>query len=63
MLRNVLRNFTVIHLQVVLGLFALYGYLSTDVIILAVLTTLSFAGALCGTFIRIVDEIRLAKSK
>ena len=56
--RKFLGNFYFIHFEVFLGLFALFGYIMTDVKFLIFFTTLSFAGAICGSFIRVIDEIK-----
>lgn len=58
MLRRFLSHIIFVHFLVALGLFALWGYLATDQAILALLCALSFSGAVCGAFIRVIDAIK-----
>ncbi|MCD4704934.1 hypothetical protein K8R66_02555 [bacterium] len=57
-LRKILGAFWFIHLMVFLGLFSLLGYLMTDVKILIFFIVLSYSGAICGSFIRVIDTIK-----
>lgn len=55
-LRGILRAFWFIHLLVLLGLAALVGVLTSDSKhYLIFFVVLSFAGAACGAFIRVID--------
>lgn len=54
-LRIFLSNFWFIHLEVVLGIFALFGNVMTANKMLLLLMTISFSGAICGAFIRVID--------
>lgn len=56
-IRKFLGNFYFIHFEVLLGLFALFGYLIKDTKFLLFFTVLSFAGAICGSFIRVINAI------
>ncbi len=58
MLRRFLSHIAFIHVLVALGLFALWGFLAAGQVILALLCALSFSGAVCGAFIRVIDAIR-----
>lgn len=55
--RKFLGNFYFIHAEVCLGLFALFGYFMTKNEFLLFFVVLSFAGAICGSFIRVIDAI------
>jgi len=55
--RKILSSAWSIHFFVVLGLFALLGYLVDDNDLLIFFCVLSFAGAICGSFIKVVDTI------
>jgi hypothetical protein len=57
-MRRPLSNFWFIHLCAFLGFAAIYGYLRTDISIIAVCIGLSFSGAVCGSFIRVIDAIK-----
>jgi hypothetical protein len=46
-----------IHLCAFLGLAAIYGYVQTGSSLIAVCIGLSFSGAACGAFIRVIDAI------
>jgi hypothetical protein len=61
--RKVFGSVYVIHGEVALGLFALYGYISTDQKFLLFFVAFSFAGALCGAFTRVIDAVRENNSK
>ncbi len=56
-LRKFLSNYYFIHGLVLLGLFSLLGYVMADIKLLALAVAASFAGAVCGSFIRVVDAI------
>lgn len=60
--RKILSNIWFIHLMVPLGLFALWGYIELDNKYLLLGVFLSFAGAMCGSFIRVVDAINIKTS-
>lgn len=55
--RKFLSNFYFIHLEVCLGLLALFGYIVTKKDFLVFFVALSFAGAVCGSFIRVIDAL------
>ena len=57
-IRKFLGNFYFIHLEVFLGLFALIGFLIGNYKFLIFFIVLSFAGAICGSFIRLIDSIK-----
>ncbi|MEI7668181.1 MAG: hypothetical protein WCI62_04255 [Erysipelotrichaceae bacterium] len=57
-IRTVLSNFIFIHFLVGLGLLSLVGYLQLDNQWIALGMTASFAGAICGSFIRVIDAIK-----
>jgi len=57
-LRKILGNFTFIHFEVFLGLFALAGVLFGKQSFLVFFVVLSFAGAVCGAFIRVIDTVK-----
>ncbi|MCX6795163.1 MAG: hypothetical protein NT165_00275 [Candidatus Falkowbacteria bacterium] len=57
-IRSFLGNFYFIHFEVFLALFAFFGYLIIHNQALVFFTLLSFAGALCGAFIRVIDAIQ-----
>jgi len=59
--RRILGNFWFIHLMVPLGLLALWGSIEQDNEYLLLCVLLSFSGAICGAFIRVVDAIRSKK--
>ena len=46
-----------IHGLVLLGLLALWGYIETDNGYILLGVAASFAGAVCGAFIRVIDAI------
>jgi len=56
--RKVLSHIFTIHLFVALALFALFGFIMTNNKFLLLFVALSFSGAVCGSFIRVIDEIR-----
>lgn len=60
-LRKFLSNVWVIHIQVFLGMFALFGYIMIDNKFLLLFIPLSFAGAICGTAMRVIDAIKESK--
>ncbi|MFH0755064.1 MAG: hypothetical protein V1910_00130 [bacterium] len=62
--RKILSSEWFIHLMVILGLFALFGYISFDVFLnnkygkfFLLFVALSFCGAFCGTSIKIIDNL------
>jgi hypothetical protein len=57
-MRQVLAAFWFIHLMVFLGLFALIGYLITTYSFLLFFVALSFSGAVCGAFIKVIDTVK-----
>lgn len=59
--RAVLGNFWFIHAMVLLGLLALWGFIEQDNAYILLGVYLSFSGAMCGAFIRVVDAIRSRK--
>ena len=59
--RKILKNFWFIHFLVFLGFFALLGYLLSNENYLIFFVTLSFAGAICGSFIRVIDALLTSK--
>jgi hypothetical protein len=60
-IRKILSSIWFIHLMVGLGLVALWGYIEIDNQYLLLCVTLSFSGAICGTFIRVIDAIKNQK--
>ena len=56
-LRKVLSHKLFIHGMVLLGLFALWGYVETGGGYILLGVAASFAGAVCGAFIRVIDKI------
>ncbi|MCX6754335.1 MAG: hypothetical protein NTU81_00695 [Candidatus Nomurabacteria bacterium] len=56
-IRKFLGNFYFIHLEVFLGLFALLGYIINGQKLLVFFVALSFAGAICGSFISVIDAV------
>ena len=59
--RKVLGNIWFIHSMVLLGLFAFWGFIRQDNEYLLLGVFLSFSGATCGSFIRVVEAIRSKK--
>jgi hypothetical protein len=59
--RKILGNIWFIHLMVPLGLFALWGYIELDNKYLLLCVFLSFSGATCGSFVRVLDAIKESK--
>ena len=57
-IRKILSGVWFIHLVVGLGLFALGGYIVSDNKYLLLFMALSFSGAMCGSFIRVIDAIK-----
>jgi hypothetical protein len=57
-IRRFLGNIYFIHFGVFLGLFAILGYTNHVAETLLFWAALSFAGAVCGSFIRIIDTIK-----
>ena len=62
-IKNILNSTWTIHLFVILGLFALWGYLARHSDVLLFLSVLSFAGAICGAFGRVIDTINNHNSR
>ncbi len=56
--RNVLGSLWFIHIMVMLGMSALFGCIMLKQDLLLLCVALSFAGAVCGAFIRVLDAIR-----
>ena len=56
-LRKVLSHKLFIHGLVLLGLAALWGYIATQNQYILLGVAASFAGAVCGAFIRVIDKI------
>jgi hypothetical protein len=56
-LRKFLSNYYFIHGLVLLGLLSLLGYVMADIKLLAIAVAASFGGAICGSFIRVIDAI------
>jgi hypothetical protein len=57
-MRSILKNSKFIHFLVVVGFLALWGYISTSNPYLLLGITASFSGAVCGSFILVVDTIK-----
>jgi hypothetical protein len=57
-IRNFLGNKIFIHVIFILGLAALWGYIETNNKYLLLCIALSFGGALCGSFVRVIDRIK-----
>ncbi len=55
-IHRVLSSIWLIHFFVFLGLFSLYGFLSTRMEMFIFFSVLSFCGAVCGAFIRVIDS-------
>jgi len=55
-LRTLLSNFYFIHFLVALGLLATLGWILRNMPLLIFFAVLSFAGAICGAFIRVIDK-------
>ncbi|MBU0722445.1 hypothetical protein KKA93_03255 [Patescibacteria group bacterium] len=56
-IRKTLSSVWFIHSMVGLGLFALFGYIKFDNKYFLLCVALSFSGAICGAFIRVIDAI------
>jgi hypothetical protein len=56
--RAFLSHKLLIHGLVLLGLLALWGYIETGSGYILLGVAASFAGAVCGAFIRVIDAIR-----
>jgi len=57
-IRIFLDNKIFIHVMVVLGFAALYGFIVTENKYLLLCIALSFAGSICGSFIKVIDKIK-----
>ena len=57
-LRKVASHLALIHFFVILGLFSLSGVVFADNNLLILPTALSFASAICGAFIKVIDTIK-----
>lgn len=57
-MRKILGDFRFIHLMVALGLFALSGYMMMGEQYYLFFAALSFSGAICGSFIKVIDTIK-----
>jgi hypothetical protein len=57
-IRKIVSNLWLIHAEVLAGLLALYGYIMTDNKFLLICVVLSFAGAICGAFIRLIEAVK-----
>ncbi len=57
-MRKFLGHIWFIHGLVLLGLFALYGVVSTGNLYILLGVAASFLGAVCGAFIRVIDAIK-----
>ncbi len=55
--RQFLSNVLSIHIMVLFGLVALWGFIELGNKYLLLFVTLSFAGAICGGFVRVIDVI------
>lgn len=56
-IRKFLSNKISVHVMVLLGLAALWGFIETENKYFLLLTALSFAGAICGGFVTVIDKI------
>ena len=57
-LGKVASHWALIHFFVILGLFSLSGVVFADNNLLILPTALSFASAICGAFIKVIDTIK-----
>jgi hypothetical protein len=57
-IRNFVSNKIFIHVIFILGLAALWGSILMENKYLLLFVALSFMGAICGSFIRVIDEIK-----
>jgi hypothetical protein len=57
LIRKIVGTLWLMHVEVLASLFALYGYLITDNKLLLICVALSFAGAICGASIRVIDAV------
>ncbi|HBH71650.1 MAG: hypothetical protein UU88_C0002G0064 [Parcubacteria group bacterium GW2011_GWC1_42_11] len=56
-MREIYKSKIFVHSLVFLGLFALAGYVFAEIKVLILFSVLSFAGAVCGAFVRLSDQI------
>ena len=61
-IRTYLSQVWFIHAMAALGLFALWGYIETNNKYILLGMALSWAGAMCGSFTRIIDSIGMGRS-
>ena len=61
-IRTYLSQLWFIHAMVTLGLFALWGYIETNNQYILLGLALSWAGAMCGSFVRVIDALGKARS-
>lgn len=59
--RTILGSTWFIHSMIPLGLLALWGFIESDIKYSLLCVFLSFSGATCGSFIRVLDAIRAEK--
>jgi predicted regulator of amino acid metabolism with ACT domain len=57
-LRSILKNFMFIHFLALLSLITLWGFIETKNSYLLLGILASVLGAICGSFIRVVDAIK-----
>ena len=57
-IRKVVSHWAAIHFFVILGLFSLSGVVVAENNLLILPTALSFASAICGAFIKVLDTIK-----
>jgi hypothetical protein len=60
-LRSILKNSYFIHFLVLVGFIALWGFISTHNELILLGVTASFSGAVCGSFILVIDTIKSKK--
>ncbi len=57
-IREILSHKISIHIMVLLGLAALWGYIELGNQYFLLLVALSFSGAVCGGFVQVIDTIK-----
>jgi hypothetical protein len=60
-MRKLLSNSYFIHLCALLGLLSTFGYIMTSDKLLIFFIALSFSGAVCGSFILVIDTVNKGK--